>query len=387
MNKKIVLLYCLFSLVAGHHLKAQEMCIQCHPERTQKTASQHFKKYTCTQCHMPHASKFKYLLITSPHILCLSCHPFGKEESLQYNHTPFQKRECLQCHDPHENSLVIPEAGLCFRCHKDAPFRKQIIHLPVKKGQCTQSCHLPHASSNEFLLFFPYKSSAICLDCHPFNKETHTSYPYMQNFSKVNCLSCHTPHSSERDGLVFSNLHSPFKKKECQKCHSLHEKKEGGNLCYTCHMDARKKFLSRSTQHLTGDKEECTICHNPHGAERKSLVRTSLRRLCTRCHDINKKYGNLTPHPEVAAGRCSTCHNAHSSDNPKFFQKEIIALCTECHKRQGKHCHPSGEKFIDKRNNTPITCITCHNPMGTQHTRILRLSGSKELCQQCHKDY
>jgi predicted CXXCH cytochrome family protein len=48
-------------------------------------------------------------------------------------------------------------------------------------------------------------------------------------------------------------------------------------------------------------------------------------------------------------------------------------------------CHPVGHKALDPRTKTPIDCITCHNPMEAQFPNIMRLDGSKELCNQCHK--
>ncbi|MGA1823171.1 MAG: cytochrome c3 family protein [bacterium] len=395
MNRKIILsILIVFLILCLGIVEAlsQERCLTCHTDLKQKmSSSQHFKNCTCISCHNPHTSKFKFLLLDIPQTLCLSCHKKEKESSLEHVHKPFKKGECLTCHDPHTNNLLMDEKALCFTCHKAAAFEKKVVHQPIQNSKCTK-CHCPHASSNDFLLAMPNKSKrsgpiTLCLTCHPLNKKLEKSHPQIKNISTVNCLSCHTPHSSDNTGLLFSNLHAPYEKKECTKCHGKTHNKDTENLCYTCHQDAKKRHASRSKTHLTKDKSECINCHNPHGAERSSLIRTSIRRLCTDCHDIYKIYDDLPSHPEVAAGRCSTCHNAHSSNNPNFFQKEIITLCKSCHEKHRKHCHPTGEKFLDQRDKKPITCITCHNPMGTAFKQLLRLDGSRDLCTQCHKKY
>jgi len=147
---------------------------------------------------------------------------------------------------------------------------------------------------------------------------------------------------------------------------------------------------AKRQSHIVSGPEECTFCHNPHGSERKDLVRRGDRPLCTYCHQdmenrLQKVRKGLHRHPEVIAGRCSVCHDAHSSDDVNFLKESPIVLCTGCHSRQKVACHPVGEKALDPRTKAPIDCITCHNPMESEFPQIMRLDGSKEMCNQCHK--
>jgi predicted CXXCH cytochrome family protein len=59
--------------------------------------------------------------------------------------------------------------------------------------------------------------------------------------------------------------------------------------------------------------------------------------------------------------------------------------CTSCHESQGTFTHPVGEGILDHRNRQIITCLTCHDPKGTDYENNLRLDQNKELCVQCHR--
>jgi predicted CXXCH cytochrome family protein len=54
---------------------------------------------------------------------------------------------------------------------------------------------------------------------------------------------------------------------------------------------------------------------------------------------------------------------------------------------QGKFSHPVGDKVIDQRTGQMMTCVTCHDPMGSEHRYHLVMSAKKELCVQCHRSY
>ena len=41
---------------------------------------------------------------------------------------------------------------------------------------------------------------------------------------------------------------------------------------------------------------------------------------------------------------------------------------------------------MDPRNGQPMTCLSCHNPHGTQYVAMLVASPSRALCVQCHSD-
>jgi predicted CXXCH cytochrome family protein len=70
-----------------------------------------------------------------------------------------------------------------------------------------------------------------------------------------------------------------------------------------------------------------------------------------------------------------------------FFLSDEFTVCTTCHKRHAKFSHPVGADAIDPRSKRDITCITCHDLMGSQYEFALRFDRKKELCIQCHASY
>ena len=150
-----------------------------------------------------------------------------------------------------------------------------------------------------------------------------------------------------------------------------------------------EEFKGFSRSHLVPGDNECTFCHTTHASKRKDLVRKDDKTLCLRCHpemEARLKSDVEYRHPEVIKGNCSSCHDPHASSLPYFMKDDFLLLCTRCHTRQKVACHPVGKKVKDPRDQkSPITCNTCHNPMGTEFKYHLRFDGEQALCEQCHK--
>lgn len=398
------LIFCLRAgLVSGSVSLKKDMgdtCLECHPDLKQELiiGKEHgpLKNRDCISCHNPHAAKYGNLLSQTGDALCYGCHASEKAWlDDKVVHIPVEHGECLACHQPHVSSfsdlLRYEEREMCFQCHDREPFQRAYVHQPVKEGRCS-TCHWAHSSSNSSLLKKP--SAKLCIQCHSLTKgliAVHKGY----SIDQVDCVLCHNPHSSSQKNLVFSFLHEPFKKNECDSCHTKSDGPIGpasgsSKACFKCHRDAEKRFKAKKNSHIVPGPQECTFCHNPHGSARKDLVKKADLPLCTACHeDMGKRLRvvekGLNRHPEVRSGRCSGCHDAHATDEAKFLKHSPLKLCTVCHPEQNVACHPVGDKALDPRSNTPIDCITCHNPMEARHPQIMRLDGSKELCNQCHK--
>lgn len=377
-------------------------CFQCHQGLKEKFsngyAHQAADQGRCTGCHNPHAAKFDHLLVNRGATLCFKCHKGAEKEWMQmkYIHGPLKSGECLDCHEAHvslhQHHLKEEGGRLCFGCHEKAAFSRGFVHEPVKEGNC-QACHLTHASSRDHLLLGDTED--LCLSCHGQKDLTKVHDGYKVKGSQ--CTVCHNPHSSESKGLLYANIHQPFKEKKCRQCHQQEGTPKatvvanGGELCYTCHQKKREEFQSKTRSHLATGSRECTYCHNPHAADRLNFIRAADRSLCLGCHADKESWleakGASIQHPEVQKGNCSSCHDPHASSYSMFLRDEAMNLCTKCHTRQKKVCHPVGDKIIDPRGDKkkPIKCDTCHNPMGTDFKYNLRLDGTQELCQQCHQ--
>ncbi|BCO10280.1 hypothetical protein GF1_26560 [Desulfolithobacter dissulfuricans] len=62
-------------------------------------------------------------------------------------------------------------------------------------------------------------------------------------------------------------------------------------------------------------------------------------------------------------------------------------VCVQCHEDQGKFTHPVGPEVLDSHTGQMVTCVSCHNPMGTEYKYHLIEEGKKALCVLCHKTY
>lgn len=372
-------------------------CFQCHQDLKQKCASgvvhRSVERGNCPGCHNPHTARYDHLLIDEGAALCYRCHQKRRDkwQGLKV-HAVILKEGCLGCHDAHVSAnrcqLKADGQNLCFRCHSPGIFKGEYVHEPVRKGKC-QTCHVPHASKEDFLLVDA--SRKLCLKCH--GQKSLTKVHEGIDIRGSECILCHNPHASGNKGLIYSFAHQPYKERKCGKCHSGEKGTlvaEGANLCYNCHQKQKEQFQCASRSHLVKGDKECTYCHTPHASERKDLVRKDDRTICLSCHPkmaarLKEKAGKYL-HPEVVKGNCTSCHDPHSSSLPYFYRADILLLCTKCHVRQKKASHPAGEKAIDPRDQkSTVNCITCHDPMGTEFKYSLRLDGSQELCEQCHK--
>ncbi len=108
----------------------------------------------CMDCHSPHASDTKGLLLKPVAETCAECHddPVG---SAKFKHDPAANGECMSCHAPHQSEfaglLIKPGSAICFECHEEADIKKVKVHERFPDRGCT-SCHDPHGSGEEKFL-------------------------------------------------------------------------------------------------------------------------------------------------------------------------------------------------------------------------------------------
>ncbi len=117
--------------------KISNLCINCH-DFSDKLKKQVVHKIIqtkgCTACHNPHGSMHKYQLIAGLNDLCYKCHPdifkLRNNHPLQ-NHPVYAPAKpgdnekaltCTSCHDPHSSKYkyLIPEPDtmmICAKCH------------------------------------------------------------------------------------------------------------------------------------------------------------------------------------------------------------------------------------------------------------------------------
>ncbi len=107
-----------------------------------------------------------------------------------YQHTPYLKQECDGCHSKgSRSSLLLPQPGLCYKCHADFSQKFKVLHGPVAGGFCTE-CHAPHLSEIPKLL--RRKGQDLCYYCH--NKEQILKVSSHKDIGESECTKCHDPH-------------------------------------------------------------------------------------------------------------------------------------------------------------------------------------------------
>ncbi|MBI3754392.1 MAG: cytochrome C [Deltaproteobacteria bacterium] len=375
----------------------QSLCYECHAKRVEELTKkaivhQPVKDGKCTGCHNPHASKHSGLLAYTGSALCYNCHDQKKGFAGIIVHKPVAEGNCLVCHDAHSSDrkglLKKTEAEGCFSCHaKEGIIAKKNVHPEVKRGRCT-ACHNPHSSDREGLLIRDRKS--LCAGCHSGADAAFVKAHFGYKVGGTDCLGCHSPHSSDRKGLMKASLHKPFAENKCTACHPVGAStviKNNSGLCTECHKASLAGF-DKINSHLIAAATDnfCISCHNPHASDEKNLLKDKEARVCYGCHNDTKEYVARSNHKHPRLETCSDCHTSHGSNNQFFLTKGSDTCAMEnCHAAQGRFTHPIGEKIIDPRSKTPMNCSTCHNPMGSPESAILRFEKDRELCIQCHQ--
>lgn len=161
------------------------LCFQCHSDLKKdfEKMSRHpvgNGSLECDGCHDPHVGKGDKLLKKQGNQLCYTCH-LGLEDTYEKlkHATKAEGRgglgACTNCHLPHGSDykplLLDKQEPMCDNCHTyvgraminhpygekyDDPWRGGVMH-------CT-SCHGPHGTANEKFTLLP--DDALCLKCH-----------------------------------------------------------------------------------------------------------------------------------------------------------------------------------------------------------------------------
>jgi len=232
-------------------------CVDCHSDLIESSVVHSPASESCANCHQvdmkEHTeNKARGLnLVQEVPDLCFKCHDDLKKEveSTKNVHQALNiENRCTNCHSPHSSDekklLVTEQQKLCLSCHnKDVTSdgkkainmkrlltESKVIHPPVKSGKCT-TCHQPHASSENYLLIsaFPsgqyakpsYENFAICWECHDsdlLEVEKTTSatnfrdgdrnlhFVHMNGEKGRSCIMCHNVHAANNEHLIEDNV-------------------------------------------------------------------------------------------------------------------------------------------------------------------------------------
>lgn len=386
----IVLLSLVLSCLTVASASAGSTCYGCHTkgEFVGKVTHKPVAAGECQKCHNPHVAKYEQLLAVSKTELCYECHNDLRQNlaARKNVHKPFAESDCLACHAPHSSNskglLRQDKVGeTCFKCHEDLPREFKTEHRPFARGNC-QACHHPHFADQYQLL--NDTADRLCVKCHSGVIDgAHKKLPV--KVKKSACVTCHSPHGSDRPALQRNVLHDPYQE-DCGECHQ-NGRIAGSAKCLECHEEMTEKLNAVHSHQTSRSGNGCVNCHSPHASDFKNMLKNNQAQVCRTCHPDTWDNAVDKPHKHPDAGECSSCHGVHGSDNLAMLKGDGNATCETCHETQGVFTHPVGAGVIDPRNGQVMNCVTCHYPHGTLYEYNLKLSGSMELCIQCHKNY
>jgi predicted CXXCH cytochrome family protein len=229
-----------------------------------------------------------------------------------------------------------------------------------------------------------------CITCHQAYSENSDGDP-----NEGTCLDCHA------DVKRQFKAHTEADDRACVGCHQLDRnlvsKTAGpeGNPCFRCHKD---KVVEYTQEYIHGPVAGggCVICHNSHGSQYESNLRSPQRILCFSCHeDLDHELSREFVHEPFAEGDCGGCHDPHSTANKWVLVKNSEEICLSCHGEMGvleDHGHPYNvapkkplRVDLELTERGVLECLSCHSPHATDAAHLLRLPG-RFNCVACHDD-
>lgn len=229
-----------------------ELCFSCH-EEFQAILARKFKHVpaveTCTNCHNPHNSSERKLLVGEMVETCTACHRGIKaqiEKSKVKHDAVTTGEKCSNCHNPHaanvEKLLIQLPFDLCVTCHSKDGMRSddgqpmtnykawladnKVWHEPVKAKDCS-ACHRTHGGDHFRLLVSPYPATFYA----PYGSRTYSL-----------CYGCH----NERVVSVPETTTLTGFRDGSRNLHYVHVRQERGRTCRACH----EVHASRQEHHI-----------------------------------------------------------------------------------------------------------------------------------------
>jgi DmsE family decaheme c-type cytochrome len=181
------------------------------------------------------------------------------------------------------------------------------------------------------------------------------------------CLACH---AKEQELTGFKGSMHAKSDLACADCHRVHAgahltrllKEPINTLCMNCHVQRKADFSKPFHHRVREGSMRCTDCHQPHGGlDRRQLRLTSFgTEPCLRCH--SEKSGPFVfNHAPLKIRDCLACHEPHGSNNTKMLVRSTVrALCLECHSFTRNVLTAQPPAFHDVRSPRYQNCTTCH---------------------------
>jgi predicted CXXCH cytochrome family protein len=244
------------------------------------------------------------------------------------------------------------------------------LHEPVARHACDE-CHGPDAGGHTYPLL--RTGEALCGQCHQMSEARFKH----KAIADIGCTACHDPHASEGQGgkgdgrflLVGATVeatcgrchpasagehrHGPYVGGQCEACHEPHGSdtrsllRTGGaggaggveGHCGLCHAETVARMAAAPHSHRDTERS-CLTCHGGHATDWQHLQRLEPRQGCIACHGdtANTITSAKVSHDAVLTGhQCASCHDPHASSNAMMVRDEqgggVGGVCLECHSK------------------------------------------------------
>jgi predicted CXXCH cytochrome family protein len=245
----IVFIAFLFSGVSEYNtaliVPSKQECLSCHENLTRNETVHPELATTCDICHTsngsehPKAGTKGFSLSEKLPVLCYNCHTEFQENAEKFPvvHGPVNSAlSCLNCHNPHSSpskKLVLDSSNaLCLKCHNKTIItdssrisnisqtlsRAKSVHPPIESGGCI-TCHNPHYSEKRVLLIGNFPAGQyvkgvtdnfeLCFMCHDTDLLEAKTTEFGTNFR------------NGKDNLHFVHVNGE-KGRNCSMCHDIH---------------------------------------------------------------------------------------------------------------------------------------------------------------------
>ncbi|WP_371372468.1 DmsE family decaheme c-type cytochrome [Thalassotalea aquiviva] len=259
---------------------------------------------------------------------------------------------CLKCHDQESD---IDSTGIFTNRHGGLTDKLG----PFSKLQC-ESCHGPLGRHDKR----PRKGQ----DREPMIDFAKNSYVTSELKNSV-CLGCHQNDHQQMGWFNSEHNNNDVACSDCHKVHELHDpmlvKTSQNKQCTSCHTKQKIDIHKRSAHPIKNDRQVCSDCHNPHDSlNDASLIAATVNDSCIECH--SEKRGPFLWEHEPVIEDCSNCHEPHGANNAMLLKRRVPQLCQQCHSSVG-HTSAAYVEAVGVRVQGK-SCLNCHNQIhGSNH--------------------
>jgi DmsE family decaheme c-type cytochrome len=286
--------------------------------------------------------------------------------SIPEGYSDLEADDCMDCHDQDSKYPVLSILATPHGVKGDS-------RTPLGSPLECQTCHgksLAHTEDDSdspplpevlFGLDAPAgPQTEACLACHQSGLRMGWAGS-QHDLVNIPCAGCHKVHAIQ-DPVLIKNIDPMVFNRTGQ-----------ASVCFQCHQEKRAQVQNRVSAHpLREGKILCSDCHNPHGSMGpRNLAKPTLNETCYQCH-AEKRGPFLWEHAPVREN-CGVCHDPHGSNNLTLLKGRMPYLCQQCHMAG---FHPS-DPYGGPVPGTPLTierrvgsksCLNCHSQVhGSNH--------------------